>query len=81
MESLSVEQIQKCKDNKEKWYDYHICKMEIGKEVREANYGCMNFYTNIKKQETEKQIFFLVKPTEKCRIYERDNIRVLCRKL
>ena len=70
MESLSEEQIQKCKENKEKWYDNHIRKMEIGKEVQENNYGCMKFYTKLSQEDTEKKIVGLVETTEKCRFCE-----------
>ena len=70
MESLSEEQLQKCKENKEKWYDNHIRKMEIGKEVQENSYGCMNFYTKLSQEDTEKKISGLDKTTEKCRFCE-----------
>jgi len=70
MECLSEEQILKCKENKEKWYDNHIRKMEIGKEVKEASYGSMNFYTKLSKEDTEKKIIGLVKTTEKYKFCE-----------
>jgi len=50
-------------NNKEKWYDNHIRKMEIGKEVKEASYGSMNFYTKLSNEYTEKKIIGLVKTT------------------